>query len=60
VPVDRHPLPFLPALNGRHVALEIRGNFLPGIQPVFGCFARWVCARWRLVNRLLLLLCGPS
>ena len=38
VAVDRHGLPLLPALNRRHIAAEIRRDFLPRIQPVFGRF----------------------
>ena len=35
VPVDGHPLPLLPALNGGHVAFKVGRNLLPRIQPVF-------------------------
>src|SRR5579863_2361981 len=32
VPVDRHPLLLLPALDGRHVPVQVEGNLLPGIK----------------------------
>ena len=36
VPVDGHSFPLLPSLNRRYVAVKVRSDFLPGIQPVFG------------------------
>lgn len=36
VTVDGHPLLLLPALDGRHVAVQVEGNLLPGIQPTRG------------------------
>jgi len=35
VPVDGHPLPLFPALNRRHVSIEVSRDFLPRVQPVF-------------------------
>ena len=34
VPVNRHSLPLLPALDCGHVAIEVGRDFLPRIQPV--------------------------
>src|SRR6266478_1805833 len=36
VPENRHPLPLLPALDRRHVAVEVCRDFLPRIEAVFG------------------------
>lgn len=41
MPVHGHPFPFLPALHSGDVALEVRGNLLPGIE-----------AAWRAVGGL--------
>jgi len=35
VPVDRHSLALLPALDRGHIALEVGRDLLPRIQPVF-------------------------
>ncbi len=35
MPMDRHPLSLLPALDGRDVAVEIGGNLFPRVQPRF-------------------------
>jgi hypothetical protein len=47
VPVNGHPFPLLPALNCGHVAIEVGGDFLPRIQPVFGRSQGW----WRAGGR---------
>ena len=36
VAVDRHSLLPLPALDGRHVPAQVRGNLLPGIKATLG------------------------
>src|ERR1700691_1411935 len=36
VAVDRHSLLPLPALDGRHVPAQVRGNLLPGIKAMLG------------------------
>jgi hypothetical protein len=36
MPVDRHPLALLPALDRTDVALEVRGDVLPRIETVVG------------------------
>ncbi len=36
MPVDRHPLALLPTLDRTDVALEVRGDVLPRIEPVVG------------------------
>jgi len=36
VPVDRHPLLLLPALDGRYVPVQVEGYLLPGIKPTLG------------------------
>jgi hypothetical protein len=45
VPVNGHPFPFFPPLDRRHITFEVRGDFLPGIQPVmewyFGPWCAW-------------------
>ncbi len=35
MPMHRHPLTLLPALDSRHVAAQVGRNFFPGIQPLF-------------------------
>jgi hypothetical protein len=40
--VDRQAFVFLPQLNRPNFTLQIRGNVLPGIQPVLGLnIGRW-------------------
>ena len=58
VPVNGHPLPLLPALDRRHVAVEVRRDFLPRIQPVFGRSHGWRCAKGWFAHRALLI--GPQ
>jgi len=45
--VYRHPFPLFPALDRRHVAVEVCRDFLPRTQAVSGCSDGWQCA-WRL------------
>src|SRR3954464_12197412 len=60
VPVDGHPLPLLPALDGGHVAVKVGGDFLPRIQPVLGRSDRWQCTRGSFAHRTLLIDCRES
>lgn len=53
VSVNRHPLALLPSLDGRNIAAEIGRDFLPGIQPVFGCIHERWSARGRFVHHPL-------
>ena len=55
VPVNRHPLPLLPALDRGHVAVEVCRDLLPRIQPVFGRSLGWRCAKGWVAHRALLL-----
>ena len=57
VPVNGHLLPLFPPLDRRHVAVEVCGDFLPRIQPVFRWTHRWRRARGWFTHRALLL--GP-
>src|SRR6266481_9410866 len=57
VSVNGHPLPLLPALDRRHVAVEVCRDFLPRIQVVFGWSHGWRCAREWFAHRALLI--GP-
>src|SRR6266403_2004095 len=45
VAVNGHPLPLFPALDRRHVPVQVRGDFLPRIQSVFQWSNGWGCAR---------------
>jgi hypothetical protein len=36
MPVDRHPLSFLPALDGGHIAVEVGRDLFPRIQQIIG------------------------
>src|ERR1700722_1240059 len=57
VAVNGHPLALLPPLDGRYVAVEVRRDFLPRIQPVFGRTRRWRRAGGCFTHGVLLL--GP-
>src|SRR6267378_2225492 len=55
VPVNRHPLAFLPALDGRHVPFEVCRDFLPRIQLAFGRCHGWRYAGEWFAHRVLLI-----
>ena len=54
MPVDRHALPLLPALDCGHVAFEVNRDLLPRIQPVFRRSRGWRRTKGRFVHQALL------
>src|SRR5258707_12378524 len=54
VPVNRHPLPLLPSLHRRHVAVQVGRDLLPRVQPVLGQLRGWRCVGESLAHQPLL------
>ena len=54
VAVNRHPLPFLPALDRGHVTVQVGRDLFPRIQPILGRSHRWRWVGKRFAHRALL------
>ena len=52
MPVDRHSLPLLPALDSRDVTIQINRDFLPRIEPPFERFLDGRYLICRLTHKL--------